>query len=232
LGKNEGKQGGYTRKRRKKYVIYFLGLGEYDFPVLEKMKIVKKRLDRDIGMFISLLKVEKSEAMNKKSEDIMWMSLEVTCGFRREELVVRSRVGELVFPRQLGMWWMVRHGGFTLEAAGGLFGLDHSTALHAARKIDNMIVLKDKKYLGRIDRFMKVVDSLREGVKSDVVEGVIDIVGGDVRLRLERGDGVVVVSERSMMFLRGGDGYVESLTGRGVVDMLGVIGKFFGINNK
>ena len=56
-------------------------------------------------------------------------------GITRDELISPSRVLHLARIRQLAMW-RCRQAGVSLPAIGRYFGRDHTTVLHAVRKID------------------------------------------------------------------------------------------------
>ena len=56
-----------------------------------------------------------------------------------EELKIRSRKREFVFPRQLYMFFLQRHTKITLNDIGRIFERDHATVLHAKRVVNNLI---------------------------------------------------------------------------------------------
>jgi len=59
-------------------------------------------------------------------------------------LNVKSRKREIVYGRQLVMWYLINNTKMTLTSIGKLFELDHATVLHAKKQIENFISLKVK----------------------------------------------------------------------------------------
>ena len=56
-----------------------------------------------------------------------------------EKINVKARDRELVEPRQVIMYFMKQHTGFSLKTIAGYFGKDHATVLHALRTIAGLI---------------------------------------------------------------------------------------------
>lgn len=54
-----------------------------------------------------------------------------------ETIAVKSRKGELRWPRQVCMYFMSKHTKLSLSKIGGYFMRDHSTALHAIKTVKN-----------------------------------------------------------------------------------------------
>jgi len=63
----------------------------------------------------------------------------------KASLFSKSRKGKIVYIRQLFIYILVTDLKQGLERSAGLFGLDHSTAIHARNKIQDWIDINDKK---------------------------------------------------------------------------------------
>jgi chromosomal replication initiation ATPase DnaA len=59
----------------------------------------------------------------------------------------RSRIREYAELRQVCMWVMRRYEKKTFYEIGRLFGRDHATAVHACRKMNNLLEVGDKQTL-------------------------------------------------------------------------------------
>jgi chromosomal replication initiation ATPase DnaA len=62
----------------------------------------------------------------------------------KASLFSKSRKGNVIYVRQLFIYILVTDLKQTLERSAGLFGLDHTTGIHARRKIQGYIDIKDK----------------------------------------------------------------------------------------
>lgn len=78
-------------------------------------------------------------------------------GKSTDDLVVKSREIDLVYPRQLCMYFIKKHTSFSLKLIGFMYNRDHSTVIHAIKVINN---------LNDVDK--RVKEDLR------IVEGLID----------------------------------------------------------
>lgn len=61
-----------------------------------------------------------------------------------ESLKCKSRVRELVYPRQACMYLLSKHTAMTLTAIGVLFDRDHTTVIHALQNIKDLMTIDDR----------------------------------------------------------------------------------------
>lgn len=60
------------------------------------------------------------------------------------ELNVKCKKRELVFPRQIIMYFLTEYTDLTYKQIGGLFGRDHTTAIHSKDTIKDLMSTDDK----------------------------------------------------------------------------------------
>ena len=61
-----------------------------------------------------------------------------------EHLSHSSRIAEIVNARHVAMWFLKVNTPYSFKAIGEIFNRDHSTALHAHRKIENLLFIGDR----------------------------------------------------------------------------------------
>jgi len=61
-------------------------------------------------------------------------------GIRKEDMQIRTRKRAIVEARQVAMWWRIRNTKATLTEIADVNGhLDHATALHAKKTVENLM---------------------------------------------------------------------------------------------
>lgn len=71
--------------------------------------------------------------------DIISSAVESVFGIKEGSLMIRTRRVEIVLARQMTMWINIRRYNRTTIETGRFFNMDHSTAIHSCRAIDNYI---------------------------------------------------------------------------------------------
>lgn len=67
---------------------------------------------------------------------------------QKHNIILLSRNRELVFKRQLLMWYLKKNTNLCLKRIGQICGKkDHATVLHAVKSIDNLLSYNDKYFL-------------------------------------------------------------------------------------
>lgn len=79
---------------------------------------------------------------NKTSENME----EIKCMISKYELAIKSRKRELVYARQLMMWYLSENTQLTLGMIGEMFNRDHSTVIHAKGVVNDFIQFPDKNF--------------------------------------------------------------------------------------
>jgi chromosomal replication initiation ATPase DnaA len=64
-------------------------------------------------------------------------------GYSIDELASSSRLSELCTPRHVCMWIMAQNG-IKLCVIGRIFKRNHSTVIHAKKKVEDMIITNDQ----------------------------------------------------------------------------------------
>lgn len=59
-------------------------------------------------------------------------------GLTRQEICSRCRKNELVIPRHILIWFLRNRSKLTLKKIGNILGLDHSTVIHACKRVELM----------------------------------------------------------------------------------------------
>ena len=77
-------------------------------------------------------------------------------GFTPEELKMKCRKRELVFARQIAMFFCRKLTTVSLALTGSYFGRDHATVLHAVKTINNLIDT-DREIRERVERYENIL---------------------------------------------------------------------------
>jgi chromosomal replication initiator protein len=77
-------------------------------------------------------------------------------GLPMEELNVKCKKRDLVFPRQVIMYFLTEYTDLTFKQIGALFGRDHTTAIHSKDTMKNLISTDDK-VRARIDELKRTI---------------------------------------------------------------------------
>jgi chromosomal replication initiator protein len=67
-------------------------------------------------------------------------------GIERGLLMAKTRLRDIVIPRQIAMYLIRQHTPFTLSTIGHMFGKEHSTVVYACRMVRDIIAIKDPGY--------------------------------------------------------------------------------------
>lgn len=82
-----------------------------------------------------------------KSENILFDVVENITGFSKEQLISKSRKGELVMARHICFYVLKKRTSYSLSRIGHAIGLrDHSTVLHGLGKINESWLPFEKQY--------------------------------------------------------------------------------------
>lgn len=73
-----------------------------------------------------------------------------------EQLQVKCRKRDLAFPRQIIMYFLTEYTDMTYKQIGGLFGRDHTTAIHSKDTIKD-VMSTDDKVRARVDELKKLI---------------------------------------------------------------------------
>lgn len=77
-------------------------------------------------------------------------------GLTMDELNVKCKKRDLVFPRQVIMYFLTEYTDMTYKQIGDLFNRDHTTAIHSKDTIKD-IMSTDEKVMARIDELKKSI---------------------------------------------------------------------------
>ena len=70
---------------------------------------------------------------------------------KRANLSASSRVAEIVNARHVAMWFLKVNTSNSFKAIGEIFDRDHSTALHAHKKVENLLFIGDSQIKFSVD---------------------------------------------------------------------------------
>lgn len=73
-----------------------------------------------------------------------------------EGIKAARRFRAQVEARQFSMWYQMKFMGYTQKQAGGLYGKDHATALHADRTVCNLLQT-DKGFIEKANRAINML---------------------------------------------------------------------------
>lgn len=98
------------------------------------------------------------KGVKRTLNEVVYLLLEELGISSIEELQVKSRKREIVSKRQIIMYMLKWHGGFTLAQIGLIFKKDHATVLHSERAVENDMIL-DRDLRKEIDRLKSCLKS-------------------------------------------------------------------------
>ena len=103
------------------------------------IRLIVRRLSRPVKIELTAFNPYRKKQIDKL--------LHIVCRLNnvsKANLFSKTRKSQVIYSRQLCMFVMVNDFKQTLDKSGGLFGLDHTTAIHARRKIQGWIDVGDK----------------------------------------------------------------------------------------
>jgi chromosomal replication initiation ATPase DnaA len=75
----------------------------------------------------------------------VWLDIfAVKHNLKTQDLSGLCRLAQIVTARHVAMWFLKNNTPFSYKAIGEIFNRDHSTALHAYRKIENLLEIGDQ----------------------------------------------------------------------------------------
>ena len=83
----------------------------------------------------------------------------------------KSRLRHKVYNRQYLMYFLTKKTDLTLSKIGKLFKRDHATVIHALRRVEDALYIKDKEFFRMVSDLKKYTDSFEFDDYSEVCNG-------------------------------------------------------------
>lgn len=109
---------------------------------------------RTIGDRVRILKKSPSQAL-RVAEDVICAEW----GIPPARLYEKTRLRQVVEPRQLMFFWMAKNTKETLESIGAVYKKDHATVLHGKRAVENLIET-NAEYREKFDNCMQQIEEV------------------------------------------------------------------------